>query len=76
MLTYTQTDLDRARRDGTITKNGVWFRMQWLDVRGSAAIALFKEPRITDTDIALAAKELRRTHCAVQFSIQQPERHS
>lgn len=70
-LTYTPAELEREKRDGNVTANGVVFEW-WLISADGAGFALYREPHHTDEDIALAKNLLRNDRDVVKLEVYVP----
>jgi hypothetical protein len=68
MNTYTQDQLQRAKRHNVVTDNGVAYTW-WLSGSEGASFALFREPRHTDEDIDRAKRWLRNNRDVVTIHI-------
>lgn len=58
-MTYSREEMERCRKFGDVTPNGVVFDW-WLAGPGGAGFALIREPHHTDDDIEKAKSHLRR----------------
>jgi len=57
--TYTRAEVDRMRKFGDETKNGVVFDW-WLRSAAGAGFCLIREPHHNDQDIEAARQQIRR----------------
>lgn len=66
MNTYTIDSLEKAKRIGDVTDNGVAYQW-WLSGPQGASFAVMREPHHTDEDILRARRQIRADHDVVQL---------
>lgn len=67
-MKYSREELERFRKYGDVTPNGVVFDW-WLVSSAGAGFALIREPHHTDGDIESAKSYLRRERDVVQLRV-------
>ena len=68
MRTYTTIERDRCANAVDVTKNGVVFDWELVNING-AGFTLIREPHHTDDDIRIAEEHLRRDRDVVRLSV-------
>lgn len=77
MITYTQEELDRARKGGDViasaSTHGVAFKA-WLEGSAGAGFALLREPNHSNDDIARAKRWLVNNRDVVVLYVYHPSK--
>jgi len=68
MTTYTTAERDRCANAGDVTRNGVVFDWELVNIHG-AGFTLIREPHHSDNQIRIAEEYLRRERDVVRLSV-------